>query len=137
MAAGDFRPISGRLSVAMFTTGTAINEGELVEIESNLAIKADAAIDANSFLGVCASTIDGAGQVAVYYDGIFEGTAGSAMDFGLGDLVYAGASGEVLDTGTSGDFPIGRVVGTNPASAGTVQFSLISCLTSHPGEAKA
>ena len=128
MAAGDFRLVSGRGStVLMPITTTAINEGEMIEVGTTAKI-ADGDVAAG-VIGVAAADGPANGTVAVYTDGVFDGTATTGVDFAIGDLVYSIAG--KLFAGTTGDIPCGMVVESNPASAGTVRFALISAASTN------
>ena len=110
----------------MLNGTTAKSEGDMVTLTSNLL---EAVADSNivGAVGVCAQDIAASSYGTVYCTGMFKGTADTGVDFGLGDFVY-NASATKLDEGTAGDVPVGKVVHTDPAEAGTVTFELWSII---------
>jgi len=106
--------------------GTALNEGDMVVISSGtLAEVADSCT--TGVVGICAEDIAANAYGTVYTSGVFKGTAASGVDFAIGDKVYA-AGADTLDTGSSNDVAVGRVVHVDPSSGGTVYFELLSII---------
>ena len=113
--------------VNLLNGDTALEEGDMVTFASNVLVEV---ADSNTVgaVGVCAQDIAAGAYGTVYTAGVFEGTAATGTDFGHLDEVYNSAADE-LDGGTTSDVPVGRVVNHDPASGGSVQFVLLSCLT--------
>ena len=112
--------------VRMKAGSTAISEGDMVTLSGGALV---AVADANTVgaVGVAAEDIAANEYGTVYTAGVFTGSAASGVDFGLGDKVYT-ASANTLDAGSTGDVAVGKVVYADPASGGTVYFSLWSIL---------
>jgi len=116
------RPVHRR----MLNGATALQAGEMVTLSSNtLAEVADS--NTVGAVGICAQDIAASSYGTVYVAGMFKGSAASGVNFALGDAVY-NASASTLDAGTAGDVPVGKVVHTDPAEAGTVWFELWSII---------
>jgi len=124
MAANDFRVVqAGRVIELTANGSTAINVGEMVTLASNV-ITITGNNQAPIGMALTDIAINGVGPVMI--EGIFEGTA-DGTDFAMGQEVYMEPSG-VLGDGAAGEVSIGRVVNTNPAASGLVQFWLHSSL---------
>jgi predicted RecA/RadA family phage recombinase len=120
MAAGNIRPISGNLdTVLLKTSTTAVKEGDGLKTIAATAATADG--DAVDF--VAAADIDAGKFGAHYYEGVFNGLAAAGVNFAPGDkIVVATASAATFDAGTATNPVTGRVINTDPATAGRFDF---------------
>jgi len=128
MRARNFKLVSDENvnRVTMLNGSTALEEGDMVTIAGGVLVEV---ADSNTVgaVGICAQDIAASVYGTVSTGGKFTGTADTGVNFALGDKVY-NSSASKLDAGTASDIAVGKVIDVDPATAGTVTFSLWSIL---------
>ena len=105
---------------ALVGTG-GVTKGQFVIVSSNTVV---AATDGSACAGVALTTAASGAYVEVIYGPvIIKTTAASGVNFGHLDVCYI-ATATTVDTGATTNKSCGRVVETDPATAGTVYMLL-------------
>ena len=112
-------PRVGGFTVKTPLAGT-VDAGEAVKIATTGATECG---DGETMFGIALQSGVSGDTIAVWFGGIFSGTAAAGVDFAIGDRVYLAAQASGLtrfDTGSATNLSAGIIVETNPASAGEI-----------------